>query len=146
MSTLTDMLAESDHPVLSLREQSRLRTIKDGFRQNIDSPHRRGIQYQDARQVDHVLQTALHILGNSEDHSAPSHIDAEGNLTQICFLQNSRESFERPHPEAEGNLSPDCLSNAREKIFAEAGYKLAVATGQYYITPPGVTTSDQAPT
>ena len=80
-----------------------------------------------------------------EDYSAPSQIDAEGYLdaTQIGVLQNVTENVEPPPIEAEGNVSPDYLTDAREKISAEQSPPLVVATGQYYITRPGIATSVQ---
>ena len=81
-----------------------------------------------------------------EDHSSPSHIEADGDLdaTQICVLRNAREEIEALPIEAEVNLSPDYLSNARENISAEAGFQLVVATGHCYITRPGISTSGRA--
>ena len=77
--------------------------------------------------------------------SAPSEVKAEGDLdaTHICILRNSKEEAGPPPIEVEGNLSPDYLSNARKKFSAGAGCQRIVATGQYSVARPGITTTGQ---
>ena len=150
---ITDISAESDHPVFPAERifaSGELRMVSGRtlihFTAEDSNIKILATWISSCKQLCISLATAKLLR---EYYSPPSHVDAEGNLdaTEVCVLQNAKEKLELPPMDARENLAPDYLTDAREKISAEAGYQLVVATGEFFITRRGTSSGGQdAPT